>query len=172
MNNQYGTLELRVHRQVETPDSGDLLELLKDWGMNESAQESFWVITYDSSRNMRTVTEIARGSYRDVMVSIPTVMAAVHRSGSDRFIVVHNHPSGDKEATEMDMVLTGKIMDAANVSGLYFEDHVIVTPSGGHTSLVEAGLLVPAPGLSIKAREGAIKAKRMRYLTMVVACHD
>lgn len=173
MNNQYTTLELRVHRQVETPDSSDLKSLCEDWGMNAAAQESFWVVTYDSSRNMRTVTEVARGSYRDVMVSIPSVMAAVHRSGADRFIVVHNHPSGSPSPTEMDMVLTSKIMDAANINGLYFEDHVIVTPAGGYTSLVEEGMLVPAPGLAVKAREGAVKAKRHRNLHLMVSCvHD
>lgn len=171
MNNQYTTLELRVHRTVETPDNADLQTLLEEWGMNAAAQESFWVVTYDSSRNMRSVTEVARGSYRDVMVSIPSVMAAVHRSGADRFTAVHNHPSGNSRPTEMDMVLTGKIMDAANTNGLYFEDHVIVTPSNGYTSLVEEGLLVPSPGLAMKVSEGAVKARRPRQTQYVIACH-
>ena len=139
--------------------------------MDASAQESFWVVTFDSSRNLRRVTEVARGTYRDVMVSIPLVMAAVHRSAADRFIVVHNHPGGNPEPTEMDVLLTRKIMDAANVNGLYFEDHIIVTPTGRHESMVDAGYLVPAPGLTIAAKEGAVKARRPRRSEYLVVCH-
>lgn len=166
MKNQYATLEIKVHRTVETPDADGLLDLVTEWGMNAAAQESFWIVTYDSSRNMRTVTEVARGSYRDVMVSIPAVMAAVHKSGADRFIVVHNHPSGDRYPSKTDELLTRKIMNAANTNGLYFEDHIIVTPQGQHTSMVEEGMLIPAPGLDIKAKEGAIRAtsRRAQYL--------
>lgn len=170
MNNQYATLEIRVQRQVETPDNDNLHTLMKEWGMNAAAQESFWVVTYDSSRNMRTVTEVARGSYRDVMVSIPAVMAAVHKSGADRFIAVHNHPSGNTSPTELDMTLTTKIMNAANTNGLYFEDHIILAPDGTYTSLVEEGRLIPAPGLAVKANEGAVKASRSRVTQYLLSC--
>ena len=172
MNNQYTTLELRVHRSQEMPDNSDIPDLLKEWGMHAAAQESFWVITYDSGRNMRTVTEVARGSYRDVMVNIPAVMAAVHKSGTDRFVVVHNHPAGDKSPTVNDMELTRRIMDAANMSGLYFEDHLIVTPSGEYTSLASEGLLIAAPDLNIRAQQGAVKARRPRRISYILACSD
>ena len=85
--------------------------------------------------------------------------------------MVHNHPSGDPDPTKTDMVLTSKIMDAANTNGLYFEDHVIITPSGGYTSMVDRGLLVPEPGLQVKAKEGAIKARIPRRTQYLMACH-
>ena len=34
-------------------------------------------------------------------------------------------------------------MEAANACGLYFDDHVILTPRGHYFSMVDAGFMVP-----------------------------
>ena len=170
INNQYATLELRIQRRAALPNTSSIPDLLKRWGMDAAAQESFWVITYDSAQNLRTVVEVARGGYRDVMVSIPAVMAAALKGGADRFVVAHNHPSGDTTPTSLDMDVTRKIMDAANVCGLYFEDHFIVAPHGQSVSLAEEGFLVPAPDLAARISQGAVKAKKPRRTQYLLRC--
>lgn len=113
-------------------------------GLANQTQEAFWVIAYDSSMKVRTIVEIARGGYAAVQVSFPALFAAVLASGCDRFSVAHNHPSDSLVATPRDRKLTASIMDAANLLGLFFEDHWIIGPSGKAVSLTEQRMMIPA----------------------------
>lgn len=141
MNNEYVTVDLRVHRIAQTPDADRIHLLLQEWDMQLNAQEVFWVVAYDAGRNLRRVVEVARGSYNDVVVAIPSILSAVLLSGTDRFEMVHNHPSGDVEPSEMDITLTKKVMAAANTCGLTFEDHIIIAPPKRYFSMTAAGII-------------------------------
>jgi DNA repair protein RadC len=120
-------------------------ETLARLGLANEAQEVFWVITYDAEMKVRTIIEIARGTYAGVMVNLPALFSAILASGCDRFMVAHNHPSDNPRPTSADKKLTAAIMDQANALGLYFENHYIVTPSGKFTDFTVAGLMKPAP---------------------------
>jgi DNA repair protein RadC len=126
--------------RAEQPETDDLRTLLERWGLTNSAQEAFWVIAINNVAELKTVTEVARGSFHRVDVHIPSVLAAVLAAQTDRFYVAHNHPSGEITPTELDMVLTGRIMKAANEVGLHFEDHIITGPEGWF-SFYESGLI-------------------------------
>lgn len=136
--------------RAEQPQSSDLPTLLDKWGLTHSTQEAFWVISLDADLGIKTVTEVARGGYHDVMVYHPTILAAVLSAHTDRFYVAHNHPAGSVAPTEEDITLTSQIIEAANVAGLSFEDHIIVGPSGWF-SFWEEGLLTRAEALGVRA---------------------
>lgn len=169
MRNQYATAELRIIETMETPEASGLQELLKSWGMPMNAQESFWVVAYDGSRNMRSVVEVARGSYNDVVVSIPSILSAVLLAGTDRFMVVHNHPSGDVEPSAPDITLTQKIAKAANACGLTFEDHVIIGPPDKWYSMMANGIMVMGDNVTAD-RAARIRVPRTLSAPMLVAC--
>lgn len=134
--------ELRVEKiQPFTPE---LRTLLCEWGLCDSTQERLWVITFDSIEQVRTVNEVAVGGYHELDIPIPALLTAVLLAGTDRFMVAHNHPSGDLSATVLDVQMTHIVMEAANAAGLMFEDHLIVGPNGGVFSMAENGLLIPA----------------------------
>jgi DNA repair protein RadC len=147
-------------REVAVPPPPDLAALLRELGMTDLVQEAVWVIAYDAITNARTIVEVARGGYHDVQVHIPTVMSAVLLAGTDRFIMAHNHPSGDVDPTSNDMILTHRVMDAANASGIYFEDHLIVGPHGKFYSMARTGLLVPKRRGGDEGRKKAAESER------------
>lgn len=134
--------ELIVER--EQPFVPQLQVLLKEWGLADSTQERLWVISFDSIEQVRTVNEVAIGGYHELDIPIPALLAAVLLSGTDRFMVAHNHPSGDIVPTVLDIQMTRTVMDAANAAGLMFEDHLIVGPKGGMFSFTGHNLMVPA----------------------------
>lgn len=164
-------VELRVDKLIEAPDPARLQDLLKDWGLTNAAQEGFWVISYDGARNLRTITPVARGTYHDVTVSIPAILSAVLLSGTDRFIVAHNHPNGDVTPTELDFGLTRQIMQAAATVGIYFEDHVIVGPPDAWHSMAAAAELLPSPDIDAMVAAGHRAGKAGEILFPVVK-HD
>lgn len=151
----------RVHRFVtieqvvraEQPEVSDLDTLFREWGLSGSTQEAVWVIALDSIENVKTITEIARGSFHEVTISIPAVLAAVLSAHADRFYLAHNHPAGALEPTPQDLHMTAEIMAAANAAGLSFEDSLIVGPKGETFSFWEAGLLRRADQPTTKAAE-------------------
>jgi len=138
------TLHLE-HEQEKWPyDARSEVALLHEWGLATSPQEAVWVIAYDAAKQIRTHIEVARGMHASVDLHIPTLLAAVLTSGSERFMVAHNHPTGDPVPTKADMDFTQKVRDAADAAGLYLEDHLIVTPRKGHyVSLVDERLYLP-----------------------------
>ena len=144
--------------QKTSPEVTDLDTLFEMWGLTRSTQEAFWVIALDNVENVKTAIEVARGGFHDVIVHVPTVLAAVLTAHTDRFYVAHNHPSGPVTPTEDDVNLTATIMQAANAASLSFEDHIIVGPEG-RFSFWEAGLLVRAEAMGTLAR---MKRKRKR----------
>jgi len=141
------------------PSTEDVPTLLDTWGLTHATQECFWVIAFDLAKDLKTVTEVARGGFHDQVVYIPTVLSAVLAAQTDRFWVAHNHPAGPVSPSEEDIDLTETIMAASNVVGLSFEDHVIVGPEGWF-SMADEGILVPVDHLGVRA--GIKRAQRRK----------
>lgn len=138
---RFATIELNVKgesKELRVP------KLLNDLGLSTQTQECFWVLAYDAALNVRSVIEVARGTYSRVKIHLPAVYTAVLAAGTDRFMVAHNHPTGDVKPTQKDIDLTVSIMAGANSLGLYFEDHIIVSPRMSFYSFQQAGLMFPA----------------------------
>lgn len=144
--NRQAQLEMRItSEEVHLPEDGTKLgPLMKRWGLSAAPQECMWVVAYDSLLAVRTVLEVARGAHITVDLHLPTMLSAVLTAGCERFMLVHNHPNGMASPTVADFQLTLDVMAAANACGLYFEDHLIVTPSGKTYSFVDSGFLKPA----------------------------
>lgn len=140
--NRFAGAELHIYQEM--PSATELEALLDEWGLTDATQERLFVVTYDSVENIRLVQEIAKGGYHTLTVPIPPLMTAVLLSGTDRFKVVHNHPSGDTSPTNLDVDTTRMIMEAANTLGLYFEDHLIVGPEADTFSFLGAGIIIPS----------------------------
>jgi DNA repair protein RadC len=149
------SVELRIDKQQTMQHVSKLRDLLREWGLTLGVQESLWVVSYDGVQNLRTITPIAVGTYHNVVVSIPAILSAVLLSGTDRFLVVHNHPNGVVQPTELDFELTIQIMNAAATVGLYFEDHIIVGPPDQWHSMAQAREFIPSKDLEAMVAAGA-----------------
>ena len=112
---------------------------------------------------------MARGSYNDVVVSISAILSAVLVAGTDRFLVVHNHPSGDVEPSEMDVKLAQKIATAANACGLTFEDHVIIGPPDRYYSMVVSGIMVFSDKLKAD-RKARVRTTQTIEMPRLIVC--
>jgi len=55
-------------------------------------------------------------------------------------ILVHNHPSGDPEPSQKDIIVTRKLMKMGKLLGIEVLDHIIIG-DGCYTSLKESGML-------------------------------
>jgi DNA repair protein RadC len=140
---EFVRLNVEVLKRRCVDSTATIADLCHDWGLANAVQEALWVVALDAALNVRSVTEVAKGSYNMVQVSIPAVLSAVLMSGTDRFALVHNHPAGDVTPTALDRNLTAIVRGAAETTGLYFEDHIIVGPAGGYYSMAARDRITP-----------------------------
>lgn len=134
----------RVHLEIEKSDVlsfGGLAALVKRYGLHSQPQEALWVIANDAVGNIRTIIEVARGGHAHVQLDLPSTFTAILATAAPMFSIAHNHPTLSVLPSPEDIHLTKSVMNAANVLGLLFEDHVIVEPSGESFSFREAGLI-------------------------------
>jgi DNA repair protein RadC len=102
--------------------------------------ESFLAITLDAKHRIVREICVAVGGLSACPVSPADVFRAVLREDASAVIFVHNHPSGESEPSEEDILLTARLRRAAALLGVRVLDHVIVSQTG-HFSFVEHGLL-------------------------------
>jgi DNA repair protein RadC len=142
ISSKLASLRLEILREERRlGDVTDIVGLFRRWGFDKEPQECAWVVAYDSQLSIRTVVEVGRWSHISVNIHLPTLLSAVLLAGCERFTLVHNHPSASAQPSLGDRQVTVEIMEAANACGLYFEDHLIVTPRKAWFSFERAGLL-------------------------------
>ena len=104
-------------------------------------QERFLVFPLDVKKKILGYTEIARGSVDTCPVDPREVFRTAIVMGASAIILVHNHPSGDPNASDEDTELTKRLCKAGKFLGLPILDHLIITPNKSTISFVELGLI-------------------------------
>ena len=106
-----------------TPE--DIWKELKDIRSNK--KEHFIVFFLDS-RNQEIKREvISIGSLNTNLVHPREVFEPAVRNLAAQIIVAHNHPSGNPEPSEDDLIVTRRLVEAGKIMGIEVIDHIIVT---------------------------------------------
>lgn len=99
------------------------------------------VVFYLDSRHQEIIHEIvAVGTLNANLVHPRETFETAISHHAAQIIIAHNHPSGDPEPSEEDMVVTNRIASAGSILGIELLDHVIVTKER-FLSMREKGLL-------------------------------
>lgn len=97
--------------------------------IGESKKENFYIIAIDARNNLINIQEISVGSLTASIVHPREVFKEAIRSSAASIILAHNHPSGDPEPSEDDLIITKRLVEAGKILGIEIIDHVIVTKS-------------------------------------------
>lgn len=101
-------------------------------------QEVVICLHLDGGNRLRGYQEVSRGAIDKAQVDLRVLFAGVLVAGSPAFALAHNHPSGDHTPSPEDISLTRLISQAADLLGVKFVDHLIVS-DGGWSSLRQDG---------------------------------
>ena len=140
-------LELKVDHEEWLPDDFDDVNLMfHRWGFASAPQECAWSVAFDAERRIRSVTEVGRGTTKSMEIHIPTLLGGLLTSGSDRWIFVHNHPSGNPTPSASDFSLMEQLREVSHLCDLYLEDGVILTADPDRVySMLISGTYFPRP---------------------------
>jgi DNA repair protein RadC len=89
-------------------------------------KEHFLILLLDTRNQLIRVAEISVGSLDTSIVHPREVFKEAISASAASVILVHNHPSGDPEASEDDINLTKRLTKAGELIGIEVLDHLII----------------------------------------------
>ncbi|MFQ6122018.1 MAG: DNA repair protein RadC [Dehalococcoidales bacterium] len=137
VNRMEGYSESEERTLVKTPE--DVASLVQS-RLKGKKKEYFLALLLDTRNQLIRMAEISIGSLDSSIVHPREVFKEAVSASAASVIFVHNHPSGDTEASEDDIKLTKRLAEAGEIMGIDVLDHIII---GGkrYLSLKREGLL-------------------------------
>lgn len=108
--------------------------------LRDRKQEVFLVLLLDSQNGLMFQKELSQGTLNASLVHPREVYKTAIDHLAAAIIVVHNHPSGNKEPSREDIEITRQLVEAGKVVGIPLHDHIIIA-GDSYTSLAERGLV-------------------------------
>lgn len=115
--------QVPTHKSKELTDPEKVYQLIKS-RLKDYHKEHFYIIALNS-RNY-SIAEISVGSLNASVVHPREVFAEAIKNNTASVILVHNHPSGDPEPSEDDLLLTKRLVESGKILGIEVADHIIV----------------------------------------------
>lgn len=69
---------------------------------------------------------LSDGSVDSAYVDVREVFSLALKKGASSVILIHNHPSGDPEPSEEDILLTKRVCQAGKLLGIALLDHIVI----------------------------------------------
>ena len=121
--------------------SKDVYELVfPSWMEDIDHRESFKVLLLSRTNKVLGISNLFTGGLSGVVVDPKLIFQTALKCNAASIILMHNHPSGNLVASDADLKLTKKIVEAGKVLDLPVLDHVIFT-SESYYSLAGEGLM-------------------------------
>ena len=137
----YRSLLPLAHR-VQIRDSWDAYLFLRThWDEDTiECQEVFKVVYLNRSNYVIGLYELSKGGLTHTVMDVRLVMGVALKCLASGIILAHNHPSGNKQPSKLDLDLTQAIKQAAKLFEVELIDHLILTRDE-HLSLASEDLI-------------------------------
>ena len=95
--------------------------------IKENKKENFVVLYLDARNKLIAKETVSIGTINASLVHPREVFEPAIRELTVQIILVHNHPSGDSQPSEDDLILTKRLIEAGKILGIEVIDHIIIT---------------------------------------------
>jgi DNA repair protein RadC len=104
--------------------------------LRDEIKEKFFVVCLNSANKIIKYELISVGNLNSSVVHPREVFKAAIENNSASIILLHNHPSGNTEPSNEDIILTKKMVEAGKIFDIQVFDHLIIG-GNNYTSLVD-----------------------------------
>lgn len=108
--------------------------------LRDELKERFIVVCLNSANRIIKYETISIGNLNSSIVHPREIFKVAIECSSASIILIHNHPSGNLEPSQEDILITRKMVDAGKIMDIPIFDHLIVAGEG-YTSFVEKRLI-------------------------------
>lgn len=111
---------------VRLDDSRQAYEYLRH-RMSDLRTEEFRVLFFNNSNKLIREEVVSSGGLTATVVDPRVVIRRALELNALSMIVAHNHPSGNKNPSEQDVMITERLKQACMLMNIRLSDHIIVT---------------------------------------------
>lgn len=135
INNNNNKPMLNIQKEIDI-DNNDIsieesVEILNEYfDMSYLSVEHAYIIGFDNKMNILGIFLISIGTSKQCYFYRKSIATFLLLSGTERFILYHNHPDGNLEISENDKISTYYIQSLAEILETEFIDSVIVSKNG------------------------------------------
>ncbi|GAB4441306.1 MAG: DNA repair protein RadC [bacterium] len=103
-------------------------------------QEVFIVLYLNSKNEIVSEEQLGSSTANSCLCHPQEFIRGLLNRGASRMILIHNHPSGDKKASQKDIDFTKELSSHLKYFGFELLDHLIIADNG-YTSLKDEGVV-------------------------------
>lgn len=129
----------RPKEMPSVEDSEDVYDLLRT--VEALDREAFWVLPLDDDDQLIGMYLAHLGGPRQTIVDPSVVLRLLLITEATKFIIVHNHPSGDSTPSPEDRAITYQLLQASALFGVRLVDHVVIGRDDRYSSFRDLGWL-------------------------------
>ncbi len=108
--------------------------------LGDLKHEEFWVLLLNRSNKVIGKYNVSKGGVNGTVADPKIIFKYALDNLASAIILAHNHPSGNLLASQEDINITRKLMDAGKMLEIPILDHIIISDSG-YYSFADEGIL-------------------------------
>jgi DNA repair protein RadC len=112
-------------RKIRIKNSLDVANLFME-ELRFEKREHAKLLLLNTKNDVIKIVDIAYGGRNFASIEPKEILQEVLQNGAGKFILVHNHPSGDPTPSQEDYRTNDRIYEAADVMGIKLLDHVVI----------------------------------------------
>lgn len=119
--------------------SRDVYEAMAAY-MMDLPHEEFWILILNRANIVLKRIQISKGGVSGTVVDPKIIFKYAIEELANSIVLVHNHPSGNKQPSDADVLITEKLKQIGKLMEISIVDHVIFT-NNGYFSFADDGKL-------------------------------
>ena len=123
------------YKQIQIKSPKDVADLLMS-ELKLLKREIVKIVILNSKNFIERISDISLGGTNFANISIRDVLNEVIKMQAPKFLIVHNHPSGDSKPSKKDVEFTNKLYEVAEIIGIELVDHIVIGDMN-YTSIFE-----------------------------------
>jgi len=116
-------------RQLKIQDSNSAYQAIYS-ELLDLQHEEFWILILNRANIVIKKEQISIGGIAGTVADPKIIFKKALENLASGIILVHNHPSGNKNPSEEDIKLTNRVKEAGKILDLPVLDHIIFTNNG------------------------------------------
>ena len=113
------------YKKIKVRQPYDLAKIL----MNElrfEKKEIAKIVILNEKNEILKIQDIAIGGTNFAEIGMKDILSEPIKMKAPKIILVHNHPTGDCTPSNLDIPITNRVYDAAQILGIQLLDHIVI----------------------------------------------
>jgi DNA repair protein RadC len=108
--------------------------------LRDLVQEELWVLPLNAINELLEPRQVSKGILNSSLAHPRECFREAITQSAAAVVFVHNHPSGNPEPSQDDIIITKQLVDAGKIIGIAVHDHIIIA-GDRFTSFAERKIL-------------------------------